>query len=251
MRLLAGRKNCRDFLPPAQGRWKVPKSSLDDTRETVLRDELGDDFRRRLRLQKGEQLDTVGLTKRLAGGRKAYPSVSRVAADPWLRGVQGSAKHRAKFDRLAKVCDALAARGVLGRVLGRPYENFPYEGTGVYPNRHADLCEEARIERDELHELVDELLESQARVRGARSLPGRAGGRRGPDGRGHIQAWIGGRESPFLAAAFAVCEGCFRDRGQVPWCVRLCRRRRRAGLRPRATGALSVRGNSTTASPAC
>ena len=35
MRLLAGRKNCRDFQP-AQGRAGVPKSSLDGQRESVL-----------------------------------------------------------------------------------------------------------------------------------------------------------------------------------------------------------------------
>ncbi len=34
MRLLAGRKNCRDFLP-AKGRAGVPKSSLDGQRESV------------------------------------------------------------------------------------------------------------------------------------------------------------------------------------------------------------------------
>ena len=37
MRLLAGRKNCRDFLP-ANGRPGVPKSSLDGLRESVLKD---------------------------------------------------------------------------------------------------------------------------------------------------------------------------------------------------------------------
>src|SRR5207302_7510555 len=37
-RLMAGRKNCRDFLP-AKGRDGLPKSSLDGLRETVLKDE--------------------------------------------------------------------------------------------------------------------------------------------------------------------------------------------------------------------
>ena len=36
MRLLAGRKNCRDFLP-AKGDAGVPKSSLDGQRESVLK----------------------------------------------------------------------------------------------------------------------------------------------------------------------------------------------------------------------
>ena len=41
----------------------------------------------RLRLGKGEQLCAVALTKRLGGGKVPFPSVVRVAADPWIRGV--------------------------------------------------------------------------------------------------------------------------------------------------------------------
>lgn len=90
MRLLAGRKACRDFRP-ALGHAGIPKSSLDGARESVWKDpektlELNPRLDRRLRLSEGEQLDVVGLTKRLGGGRKGFPSVSRIAADPWLRG---------------------------------------------------------------------------------------------------------------------------------------------------------------------
>ena len=84
MRLLAGRKNCRDFLA-ARGRAGVPKSSLDGQRESVLKppSEWTTRFRARLRIRDGEQLDVVGLVKRVAGGTQPYPSVARVAADPW------------------------------------------------------------------------------------------------------------------------------------------------------------------------
>ncbi len=77
MRLLAGRKNCRDFLA-ARGRAGVPKSSLDGQRESVLKppSEWTTRFRARLRIREGEQLDVVGLVKRVAGGTQPYPSVA-------------------------------------------------------------------------------------------------------------------------------------------------------------------------------
>lgn len=82
MSLLAGRKACRDFLPP-KGRAGFPKSSLDGQRETVLKSGGRTDWPQNLRLSQGEQLDVVGVTKRL--GKKqgennpAYPSVARVS----------------------------------------------------------------------------------------------------------------------------------------------------------------------------
>jgi CRISPR-associated protein Cmr2 len=56
MRLLAGRKNLRDF-EPARGREGVPKSSLDGARESVLRK--NHPASPRLRLNPGEQLDAI------------------------------------------------------------------------------------------------------------------------------------------------------------------------------------------------
>ncbi len=89
MRLLAGRKNCRNFLP-VKGRVGVPKSSLDEQRESVLADPAraspANNLRARLRIRDGEQLDVVSLVKRIAEGHRPYPSVSRIAADPWVRG---------------------------------------------------------------------------------------------------------------------------------------------------------------------
>ena len=97
MRLLAGRKNCRDFKQ-AEPHPGLPKSSLDGMRDTVLcgpaKDEDPQTYRaswpkatrRKLRVRTGEQLDVVGVVKRTAEGTKPYPSVSRVAADPWIRG---------------------------------------------------------------------------------------------------------------------------------------------------------------------
>lgn len=143
MRLLSGRKNCRDFRP-ARGREGVPKSSLDGQRESVLRDfnvqPLAQTTRRRLRLREGEQLDVVGVVKRVAGGERPYPSVSRIAADPWVRGNE----HKDAFKELYGQCDTLP-RDVLHRLDSNrfpQFRNFPFEGSAVYVNRHHEWQEE-------------------------------------------------------------------------------------------------------------
>jgi CRISPR-associated protein Cmr2 len=111
MRLLAGRKACRNFLQ-VQGHAGVPKSSLDGARESVFiprkrrHDILKEDKKlaQRLRLSRGEELDAVGLIKR-AATKEAFSSVVRVAADPWIRGIEkdgGEAK--TQLEAIAKEC---------------------------------------------------------------------------------------------------------------------------------------------------
>jgi CRISPR-associated protein Cmr2 len=155
MRLLAGRKSCRDFLP-AKGRAGVPKSSLDGQRESVLKDPARERwperFRARLRIREGEQLDVVGLVKRVAGGTQPYPSVSRIAADPWVRGNQ---------HRLTPVTAACGSLAGIVRPLTTPahphFEAFPYEGTAVYIARHHELIEETGVTPEDLRSLREAL----------------------------------------------------------------------------------------------
>ncbi len=154
MRLLAGRKGGRDFLP-AKGRAWVPKSSLDGQRESVLiaPSEWPARFRSRLRVRKGEQLDVVGLVKRLAGGSRPYPSVARVAADPWVRGN----RHR--------LTDVISACRELGNSVIRPldkaahgqFEAFAFEGTAVFVSRHHELQEETEVGSEQLAKLREAL----------------------------------------------------------------------------------------------
>lgn len=134
-RLLAARKNLRDFLPH-EGEFGVPKSSLDGLRESVFRV-----FRDGkvpaipgLRLKKGEALDSVGLIKRIAGDER-FPSVSRVAVDPWVRGAKEET-----LRELTSHCEALVKAGAISRVRGG--EAFPYEGTAVLLSRHAAMLTE-------------------------------------------------------------------------------------------------------------
>lgn len=155
MRLLAGRKSCRDFLP-AKGRAGVPKSSLDGQRESVLKDPARERwperFRARLRIREGEQLDVVGLVKRVAGGTQPYPSVARIAADPWVRGNQ---------HRLGQVTAACRSLAEIIRPLNAPahphFEAFPYEGTAVYIARHHELIEETGATPEDLRPLREGL----------------------------------------------------------------------------------------------
>jgi CRISPR-associated protein Cmr2 len=155
MRLLAARKRCRDFLP-AQGRAGVPKSSLDGLRESVLRPphERVSGSRRRLRLQEGEQLDVVGLVKRTwqpDSGNPSYPSVARIAADPWIRLLQSK---QIDLDPLIAACRTLG-RDVVHEFdttgsQGYPqYAVFPFEGTLLFRSRHRDLSKGAEIEADD------------------------------------------------------------------------------------------------------
>ncbi|NOX55805.1 MAG: type III-B CRISPR-associated protein Cas10/Cmr2 [Planctomycetes bacterium] len=171
MRLLEGRKRCRDFAQPepeANRRARLPKSSLDGRRETVLIDlregHASDDLRRfafrKLRLQEGEQLDVVGLTKRLAHGARPYPSVARIAADPWLRRIARCAEQDTRvaeaFDALKQACEKLGTDIIRCIDPSRfpAYRDFPFEGTAVYRTRYASLADESQVNRERLERLA-------------------------------------------------------------------------------------------------
>jgi len=158
MRLLAGRKNCRDFLP-AKGLPGVPKSSLDGRRESVLKDlrleRVPEKQRRSLRLRDGEQLDVVGVVKRVAEGDKPYPSISRVAADPWVRGN----RHKPAFRRLLAECEGFPS-DVLYRLSTEhfpQYGSFPFEGSAVYRSRFHEFQQEAAVSEQALGRLAETL----------------------------------------------------------------------------------------------
>ncbi len=154
MRLLAGRKNCRDFLA-ARGHAGVPKSSLDGKRESVLKPptDWTTRFRSRLRIRDGEQLDVVGLVKRVAGGTQPYPSVARVAADPWVRG------NHARLTEVLSACRQLGDQVIrpLNTTTHPQFAAFPFEGTAVFTSRHHELEEETEVATDRLRQLRDAL----------------------------------------------------------------------------------------------
>lgn len=166
MRLLNGRKSLRDFaaITGVQG---IPKCSLDGLRESVLKKPA--ERKLPLRIRSGEQLDLIGLVKRLQFGNNAirFPSVSRFAVDPWIRGVLSGLPGRESGPQLLAHVDSHCRSLVKLRVLrlrkrmieGKkeddwpkfPWWNqFPFEGTPLLATRH--------------HELLDEVAENVNRV---------------------------------------------------------------------------------------
>src|SRR5262249_31669906 len=129
--------------------------------------------RRRLRVRPGEQLDVVGLVKRTASDDdenpvkpQHYPSVSRLAADPWLRGVAQTDEGRRVLAGHGRACAALCKEGLLNRVDAERYPqfgDFPFEGSALYRTRHHELAEET-LEGKEATELFEQLRSALAAV---------------------------------------------------------------------------------------
>ena len=90
-KLLAGRKNLREFNAPAWEGAGIPKNSLDGIREAVTGDNQEEI---RGLIKKNEKLDTLGCIKRfyplILGQGKHFDDLSNIAITPWLKGLEGS-----------------------------------------------------------------------------------------------------------------------------------------------------------------
>ncbi len=134
---LAARKSTRDFIPACPiATPGLPKSSLDGALETVLpepeRWHENHQARRQLGLSRGEQLDALGVTKRMAGTVEQFTAYSRLAADPWIRTLDAE-QQRA----LCEAYEALVARQIATRVTGNQgiYDALPYDAQMLYDFR--------------------------------------------------------------------------------------------------------------------
>ena len=143
--ILSARKSLRDFeANPITERG--PKSSLDGLRESVLK--LGHSAM--YMIKENEALDAVGLIKRFAE-HKDFPSVMRVAIDPWVRGHESLVKTIKELPlpfKSTTVCEWLVQNNALSRTAKKGtddplYGSFPYDGSALYVSRHAALAEEA------------------------------------------------------------------------------------------------------------
>ncbi len=139
--VLAARKATRDFRAceklKTQG---LPKSSLDGALETVLPDwKEGDRARRKLRLSSGEQLDALGVIKRLAGHSDQFTAYSRIAADSWIEQLtceqQGRLSER--YEPLVGLDQPLVGLDLATRVSGNKgiYDALPYDAQMLYEFR--------------------------------------------------------------------------------------------------------------------
>ena len=145
--VLAARKATRDFQPcrPLTGPG-LPKSSLDGARETVLPDwPVEEPARVKLRLSPpGEQLDALGVIKRLAGDAEQFTALPRIAADSWIEQLT-----RDQQQRLHKAYEPLVDAGHATRVRGNAdtYAALPFDGHLLYPSRLESALTQEREQR--------------------------------------------------------------------------------------------------------
>jgi CRISPR-associated protein Cmr2 len=153
MRLLAGRKACRHFAQPDPQADKhgIPKSALDGARASVWSDkvkaksdtespEFPKKLRHRIRAAGAEQLDAVGLVKRLGGDDAAFPSIPRIAADPWLRGAAKA--HPEDFEAFRDACSHVKGLPKLDAKKFpqfEPFAAFPCDGALVFEGRLREI----------------------------------------------------------------------------------------------------------------
>ena len=128
------RKATRDFRPcrPLTGK-PLPKSSLDGARETVLPQwQPEEPARKKLRLSPGEQLDALGVVKRLAGDAEQFTALPRIAADSWIEQLTAGQQQRLRtaYEPLVDPGHATHVRGNSGT-----YAALPFDGHLLYPSR--------------------------------------------------------------------------------------------------------------------
>lgn len=151
--VLTARKATRDFSAssanPYDKNFMLPKSSLDGVRETVLEKDVSNDkkddnpTRIKLNLSKSEQLDCMGVVKRLGFEKKVeqFTPLSRVATDSWIELVLKD--NPTAFDDIKNSYDdKLVVQGMATRVKGNKdaqgisiYHDFPYDAEFLYESR--------------------------------------------------------------------------------------------------------------------
>lgn len=140
-KVLASRKATRDFQPlaidPFASDLRLPKSTLDGFRETVLKENTekqNNPTRKKLSLAQSEQLDVLGVVKRLGFKEKAeqFTPISRVMADAWIEQVSEN-----ELKPIIEICENLVRLDIITRVKGNKgiYQKFPYDAQLLYPNR--------------------------------------------------------------------------------------------------------------------
>ncbi|MCX6678862.1 MAG: type III-B CRISPR-associated protein Cas10/Cmr2 [Methanothrix sp.] len=182
MQLLASRKATRDFTQTIRDD-KLPKSSLDGSRDTVLlktKSEISKELAIRMRLNAGEQLCVVGLTKRLGGKRfddlkegeetklEAFPSVVRVALDPWVRGIIKSGDDAKgiliEINKICKKNENIAQGAGRSQNKERRYPNFPFDGQVLHLPRIAAMMNAIKKSNDPKKKVPDKLMRWEARL---------------------------------------------------------------------------------------
>jgi CRISPR-associated protein Cmr2 len=166
-RLLAWRKNTRDFGRVPWDAANVPKSSIDGQRESVIREEFFECVRNevrlgsRFRLGKNERLCGVGILKRFGTeiiakpitpeeesirvtARPVFHSNSHVAAGPLLKRIrdQGTMGKKA-LDEYIHALNQQRVKTERFQVPLKHLDSQTYDGTLFYPDRLPEVFEES------------------------------------------------------------------------------------------------------------
>ena len=135
-RTLAARKATRNFAPSSLKplvNGEIPKSSLDGALETVLpKWDKNHWARRQLRLSENEQLDALGVMKRMAGDSEQFTAYSRLAADPWIESLTEDQQ-----ELLHQAYEPLVGMEMATRVGGNNdiYHALPYDAQLLFAPR--------------------------------------------------------------------------------------------------------------------
>ena len=155
-------KNHNVIKQPYQDLFILPKSSLDGMRETVLKESglQKNSLQRKLSLSKSEQLDTVGVIKRLGFEEKAeqFTPFTRITAHAWIEEI--AQKEPDALNRLKNTYHELCRLGVASGVTGnnKVYQDFAYDAQLLYPSRlEVTLKEYQNSDDKEAKEIVDNL----------------------------------------------------------------------------------------------
>lgn len=142
-KVLAARKATRDFSQissdPYANDFMIPKSSLDGARETVLKEDhkkaLNSKTRAKLGLATSEQLDCLGVVKRLGLKKQAdrFTAFTRITAHAWIEKI----KDDPDFIDIKDCYERLVNNDLATRVRGNQgiYGAFPYDAQFLYRSR--------------------------------------------------------------------------------------------------------------------
>jgi len=82
-------------------------------------------------LKENEHLDSVGLIKRLSGNPDKFISVSRIAADPWVRGISKTEKGEKLLGEISNLCNTAFS----SKIKDDNFREFPWEGEVLFISR--------------------------------------------------------------------------------------------------------------------
>lgn len=163
--LLDARKRLRDFQPNATALPGLPLSSLDAAAETVIP---SDRDGRRLRSVFGvdatEELDAIGVVKRVLGRAQGFPAVTRIALAPWVAAWPSAAIQAVEAALAPLEPFKVASRNKCNPP--DPASTFRWDGELLLPSRRRALQDRSRSHAEAIDKSPDALAAALAGLEG-------------------------------------------------------------------------------------